>query len=143
VAQCRVETKIFVFVFFANILQTFFSRFSRKKLAKFFVFANVFAKIFYLECGSGFRSHLNVYLDPKNWLTIFAKTESFCENHPGNKHFSRKVSEFSLIFAFRENEKMGFRFNTSPMASHNKSFDTTHSPLLAVVRQVLETYFCR
>jgi hypothetical protein len=58
----------------------------------------------------------------------FAKTEAFRENHPGNKIFCerfrknvyfretkfrdipRKASEFSLFFAFRENEKKTVSF---------------------------------
>jgi hypothetical protein len=39
-----------------------------------------FAENFHVERGSGFRSHLNVYLDPKHWLKIFAETEILCEN---------------------------------------------------------------
>jgi cytoplasmic iron level regulating protein YaaA (DUF328/UPF0246 family) len=31
-----------------------------------------------------------VYPDPKYWLKIFAKTETFLENHPGNTNISRK-----------------------------------------------------
>jgi hypothetical protein len=48
------------------------------------------------------------------------ENENFCENFCENKKLMRKlsqneilrkVSEFSLMFAFRENEKRGFRFN--------------------------------
>jgi hypothetical protein len=89
-----------------------FFRFSRKLL----VFAKVFWKIFYSECGFGFRSHLNVYPDPNHFWKIFAKTTNFRENENFRENFretkfreiSRKVSDFSLIFAFRENEKRVF-----------------------------------
>jgi hypothetical protein len=43
---------------------------------------------------------------------LFAKTKIFAKTFAKAKIFAkRKVSEFSLIFAFRENEKRGFRFN--------------------------------
>jgi hypothetical protein len=45
---------------------------------------------------------------------LFPKTIPGPKNFRGNKNFreiSRKSREFSLIFAFRENEKRGFRFN--------------------------------
>jgi hypothetical protein len=79
-SQARVETKIFVFVFF---------RFSRKKLTKIFVFAKGFAKVFakisHSECRSGSRSYLNVYPDP-NTSGIHLK-------------FSRKPSREQKFFA--------------------------------------------
>jgi hypothetical protein len=89
------------------------------------------SQIFHLECGYGFRSNLNVY----HWLKMFAKTETFRENHPGEKFFSRKFSrkhKFLLIFAFCENEKRGFRFNSSDNISPwqgKKLLNTTCQPI--------------
>jgi hypothetical protein len=49
----------------------------------------------------------------KIFAKTFAKTFRESENFRETKfrEILRKVSEFSLIFAFRENEKRGFRFN--------------------------------
>jgi hypothetical protein len=124
---------IYIAIFFSLFAKKSYEKLRKfaKTFAKMFVFSSFFAKIFHLECGSGFRSHLNVYPDPKHWLKIFAKTETLRKNHPGNKNSSRKrkcsrkrkflqneilqkVSKFSLIFAFRANSKRGFRFNESP-----------------------------
>jgi hypothetical protein len=53
--------------------------------AKIFCFEKVFAKIFHSECGSGYRSHLNMYPDP---------------NTGGNYlKFSRKQSREQKCFA--------------------------------------------
>jgi hypothetical protein len=59
-------------------------------------------KIFHSECGSGFRSHLNLYPDPKHWWKIFLKNNFFAKSfgkmetlksHPGNNIFPRKLSQ--------------------------------------------------
>jgi hypothetical protein len=60
------------------------------------------------------------FCENENFREIFRENENFREIE--NFHeISRKVSEFLLIFAFRENEKRGFRFN--PM-SYAQVFDS-------------------
>jgi hypothetical protein len=89
-----------------------------------------------------------MYPDLKHWLKIFAKTEIFRENHPGNNNFSRKLLQKPKILPenfcknenfresenfretkFRENEKRVFRFNP-----------TQPTPLKLVIR-VFGTFF--
>jgi hypothetical protein len=69
----RVETKIFVFVLLREVKKNV-SAFRKKSLQKV-------VQIFLLEYGSGFRSTLNVYPDPKQSLKTFEKKETFRENH--------------------------------------------------------------
>jgi hypothetical protein len=47
---------------------------------------------------------------PKIFAKIIRGIKNFRENENWERNFA-KVSEFSLIFAFRLNEKRGFRFN--------------------------------
>jgi hypothetical protein len=124
--SCRVETKMFVFILSRNFCPLFAQK-SFQKVAKIFVFEKVFvkifvfakgfakivaftklfAKIFHSQCGSGSRSHLNVYPD-LNTGGCYLK-------------FSRKPSRKQKIFGgkLRENEffakrkKGGFHFNPS------------------------------
>jgi hypothetical protein len=92
----RVEKKLFVFVFSQKLRKNFFSLFAKKVYENF-----VFAKIFHLECGSGFRSTLNEYPDPKHWLKIFAKQKFFSKTIPGTTIFSENEN-FRESKSFRE-----------------------------------------
>jgi hypothetical protein len=49
------------------------------------------------------------FRENENFREKFRESENFRETK--FREISRKVGEFSLIFAFRENEKRGFRFN--------------------------------
>jgi hypothetical protein len=51
------------------------------------------------------------FVKTKIFAKTFAKAKIFAKQK--FREISRKVSEFSLIFAFRENENRGFRFNPS------------------------------
>jgi hypothetical protein len=53
-------------------------------------------KIFYLEFGSGFRSYLNVYPDPKQWLKTILGAKIFRGNFRENEKFRENEN-------FREN----------------------------------------
>jgi hypothetical protein len=89
---------MFVFVFwrkfvplFAKIPVAYKFYVLAKVFAKIFSFVKFFAKIFHLECGSGFRSHLNVYPAPKHWVKIFAKTEIFSQEPSREQQFFSKT----------------------------------------------------
>jgi hypothetical protein len=79
----------------------------RESFAKIFSFAKFFAKIFHLEYGSGFRSHLNVY--PYTLVENFRKNGNFSRKPYREQYFFPKTfAKSERIFAFRENEKTVF-----------------------------------
>jgi hypothetical protein len=128
----------FLYVFFSFLLKklTKSCRNFCENFHKKFHFHERLRKKFHSECGSGSRSHLNGYTDPKFFVKTIQGTKNFSHKLLRKQTFSRKlsqkrifsrklsrkqkclqnkisskVSEFSLIFAFRKNGKGGFRFN--------------------------------
>jgi hypothetical protein len=110
--------------FFQKFREIFFVAFREKSLRKF-----LFSRKFSISRKFPFRMRIRIQ-EPLEcvsrsehwWILpkIFAKTILGTKNFRENENFraklsrneiSRKMSEFSLIFAFRENEKRGFRFN--------------------------------
>jgi hypothetical protein len=105
-------TKIFIFAKVFTKICVF-----AKGFAKFFGFAKVFAKIFHSECGSGSRSHLNVYPDPNTggcYLKFSWKPSQeqnyFRENFRKNENFREtkfreKWANFRLFSLFANMKK--------------------------------------
>jgi hypothetical protein len=104
----RVESKIFVFAFKQKIRKKFFSLFCKKslrKVAQIFVSHKVFPKIVHSQCGSGSRSQMNVYPDPKRlWMLPKNHLKKCCfwRKASRNKNIRKKWTK-TVCENFREN----------------------------------------